>query len=490
MLFSVTDKNFKRICTLGKAINIQWDQKWYSCGQFSIQLPASVNATDDWYYVLCDERQNVGIIQQKIYSQNIKGKFLQISGFFMEHELSNVVIEHYQLERRTQLSYASDSLYRRIGFMIQKFISEKDSCFYYEDINITNAFGKYTNSASQSFDFEINNQDVMSAAFELSKTNETSFIYTAQEENFLKTLKMLPSVENTKVVFTENQLENFTVTYDESNYKNCVKVLGPTFNGEQINLDYKSEQVTEYGETERWILLDNTGMSLVKTVNDGELTYEENITDKSEVLDMLESNARAELEKYENVVNLDVKIANTGKYVYTKNFNLGDIITVRIESLGIEETRQIIGVSEVWKANKHEVYIELGESKQSNIDKAKRAVSQGSISRMSNSTEKNTLEKTTLQVASGTTGALNSVRDGTYVNGTGLLETLGKAKYIEFFDSNGLLAISATIDNSGTIKNICTRCGRIVQLHGAGAIEVNVTTPLGAPAYFKVYAYD
>ena len=390
MLFSVTDKNFKRICTLGKAINIQWDQKWYSCGQFSIQLPASVNATDDWHYVFCDERQNVGIIQQKIYSQNIKGKFLQISGFFMEHELSNVVIEHYQLERRTQLDYASDSLYRRIGFMIQKFISEKDSCFYYEDINITNAFGKYTNSASQSFDFEINNQDVMSAAFELSKTNETSFIYTAKpEENSFKTLKMLPSVKNTKVVFTENQLENFTVTYDESNYKNCVKVLGPTFNGEQINLDYKSERVTEYGETERWILLDNTGMLPVKTVNNGNLTYEENITDKSEILDMLESNARAELEKYENVVNLDVKIANTGKYVYTKNFNLGDIITVRIESLGIEETRQIIEVSEVWKANKHEIHIELGESRQSNIDKAKRAVSQGSISRMANSTNTN-----------------------------------------------------------------------------------------------------
>ena len=442
MLFSVTDKNFKRICTLGKAINIQWDQKWYSCGQFSIQLPASVNATDDWHYVFCDERQNVGIIQQKIYSQNIKGKFLQISGFFMEHELSNVVIEHYQLERRTELSYASDSLYRRIGFMIQKFILEKDSRFIYDDTNITNTFGKYTNSASQSFDFEINNQDVMSAAFELSKTNETSFIYTAKpEENSFKILKMLPSVENTKVVFTENQLENFTVTYDESNYKNCVKVLGPTFNGEQINLDYKSERVTEYGETERWILLDNTGMLPVKTVNDGKITHEENITDKSEILDMLESNARAELEKYENVVNLDVKIANTGKYVYTKNFNLGDIVTVRIESLNIEETRQIIGVSEVWKANKHEVYIELGESRQSNIDKAKRAVSQGSISKITNSTVYEA-KAAQIMVTPGVCNDDNS-RANHNVTVSGNFEN---TRYIELFTPNGTLAMSATVD--------------------------------------------
>ena len=442
MLFSVTDKNFKRICTLGKAINIQWDQKWYSCGQFSIQLPASVNATDDWHYVFCDERQNVGIIQQKIYSQNIKGKFLQISGFFMEHELSNVVIEYYQLERRTELSYASDSLYRRIGFMIQKFILEKDSCFIYDDTNITNTFGKYTNSASQSFDFEINNQDVMSAAFELSKTNETSFIYTAKpEENSFKTLKMLPSVKNTKVVFTENQLENFTVTYDESNYKNCVKVLGPTFNGEQINLDYKSERVTEYGETERWILLDNTGMLPVKTVNDGKITHEENITDKSEILDMLESNARAELEKYENVVNLDVKIANTGKYVYTKNFNLGDIVTVRIESLNIEETRQIIGVSEVWKANKHEVYIELGESRQSNIDKAKRAVSQGSISKITNSTVYEA-KAAQIMVITGTMNDSNSSSNHTMT----FSGNFSGVRYVELFAPGGILAMSATVD--------------------------------------------
>ena len=92
-------------------------------------------------------------------------------------------------------------------------------------------------------------------------------------------------------------------------------------------------------------------------------------------------------------------------------------------------------------------------------------------------------------IASGTTGGLNVVRDGLFVNDQSLVNKLGKAKYIEFFDSKGALAISATIDNSGTIKNICTRCGRIVELKdGVGVIGVNVTTPLGAPAYFKVYA--
>ncbi len=365
MVFTVADKNFNAICKLNKAINIQWIQRWYSCGQFSIQLPAnSVVVTDDWYYLICDERENVGIIQQKIYSQNLKGKFLQISGYFMEYELTNVIIEHYILKKAGGLDYAFDFLHRRIGFMIENFISEKDPIFWYED-NLTE-FGKYTNSHMQAYDFKINHQDVMSASYELSKNNETSFIYSQDDKT--KKLKMLPSVENNKVIFKEAQLENFTVTYDDSNYKNCIKVLGPTLNGEQINYEYITQ-----GEVEKWILLDNTNMSLTDEDNE---TY----LDKSDIEKTLESNAFAELQKYENITNLDIKIANTGKYVYTKDFNIGDIITIQIESLDIEETRQIIEVSEVWKANKHEVYLELGESRQTNIDKTKRAVAQGSIS--------------------------------------------------------------------------------------------------------------
>ena len=103
-----------------------------------------------------------------------------------------------------------------------------------------------------------------------------------------------------------------------------------------------------------------------------------------------------------------------------------------------------------------------------------------------------------IQVTSGATGSLNSVRDGLTVTGQPLVDTKGKVKYIEFFDKNGLLAISATVDDDNTIKNICTRCGTIAEIYygsGSGysyvsAIEVNVTTPLGAPAYYKVFAYD
>lgn len=384
MIFSVTDNEFNKICSLNKAINIQWIQRWYACGQFSIQVPAnSVEVTVNWHYLVCDERPNIGIIQQKIYSRNIKGNFLQISGYFMEFELSNVIIEHYTLKPvNTPVPNAFDYLHRRIGKMIETFISENDSRFYYNDEtseNNPNKFGKYTDVGSQTYRFEINNQDVMSAAYELSKTNETSFIYTLYED-FAKRLKMLPSVENTNIIFTEDQLENYTVTYDESNYKNCVKILGPTLNGKQIIHEYK--YISSDDDTEKWILLDNTGMSLTRTVTEGGLTYEENITDESEIQNMMETNAKAELEKYKKVVNVDVKIANTGKYVYNKDFYIGDIITVKIESLGIEESRQIIEVSEVWKTNKHEVYLELGESRQTTIDKAKRAISQGSISKI------------------------------------------------------------------------------------------------------------
>ena len=96
-----------------------------------------------------------------------------------------------------------------------------------------------------------------------------------------------------------------------------------------------------------------------------------------------------------------------------------------------------------------------------------------------------------LQIASQTTGSLNLAGNSFHVTCQTLIETSDKAKYIEFFDSKGALAISATIDSNGTTKNICTRCGRIVKLNSdVGTIEVNVTTALGSPAYYKVYIYD
>ncbi len=389
MYFIITDKNFKRICTLANAINIQWIQRWYSCGEFSIQLPAeNTNITPEWHYILCSERQNVGIIQQKIYTQNIKGKFVQISGFFMEYELSNLVVTYDEL-KHSENQY--NTLYHKIGLMIQKYISPVEKTHFeynYLANRISNTsdelkkFGKYPNKSNGNYYFEVNNQDLMSAAYEMSKMNETSFIYTVpitdiNNDNYNKTLTMLESKENADVVFTERHIKDFTITYDDSNYKNCVKVLGPVLNG----IKYDAEIVSDE-DIKRWLILDNSNMSLLDPEKKSDGTLDYNIHYTAETLpQVLKDAGTAELEKYQIILNLDIQLNSITDYEYTKDFNCGDIITVKIESLGIEETKQIIEVSEVWKSNKHEIYLELGESRQSTLDKAKRAMSKGSLSK-------------------------------------------------------------------------------------------------------------
>lgn len=385
MYFMITDKNFKRICTLTNAINIQWITRWYSCGEFSIQLSAeSTNITPEWHYILCSERQNVGIIQQKIYTQNIKGKFLQISGFFMEHELSNLMVLYHRLDSTQDWK---NVFYHQIGLMINDYVEpvEKPHFWYDSDIyHLPNSsefrkFGKYK---SGTYNFEVNNQDLMSAAFEMSKLNETSFIYTVpitdiNNDNYNKTLTMLESKENADVVFTERHIKDFTITYDDSNYKNCVKVLGPVLNGIKCDAEIVSDE-----DVKRWIILDNSNMSLLDPEKKSDGTLDHNIHYTAETLpQVLKDAGMAELEKYQKVLNLDIQLNSITDYEYTKDYNVGEIITVKIESLGIEETKQIIEVSEVWKANKHEVYLELGESRQSTLDKAKRAMSKGSLSK-------------------------------------------------------------------------------------------------------------
>ena len=389
MRFIVLDKNLNRISDLPTAINIQWIQRFYSCGQFSIQLPDTITVTDIWHYIVCDERKNTGIILQKSYTQNVKGKFIQLSGFFMEHELSDVFITNYKPVSHLQSTAYKDYLCWRIGDMIEKCTEANDPLFTYlnrSDTN-TNGFGKYT--AFPIYNFEITNQDVMSAAYELSEVNETSFIYYLnfnETDNHkkigFKQLEILESKTRNNVIFQEHQLDDLSVVYDDSNYKNCVRVLGPTINGKQIITEYKSDEVISKKEPEKWIMLDNTGLSLMKNEIDSDgLEYQTNYSE-SEIIEIMNNNAKAELLKYQRVVNISYKIIDFGNYKYLKDFSLGDFITVNINSLGIKETRQIIEIEEVWKNNQYILYMELGQSRQSIINKAARAANQGTVSRI------------------------------------------------------------------------------------------------------------
>lgn len=84
-------KNDYTICAILNPINVQWNRKYYECGDFSIQI-SSRDYLNDMTYIYFDDRPETGIIQKVEYSETVNGRFIQLSGFFLEKELDDKII--------------------------------------------------------------------------------------------------------------------------------------------------------------------------------------------------------------------------------------------------------------------------------------------------------------------------------------------------------------------------------------------------------------
>ena len=90
MEFITLDNDYQNPIWL-RPLNVQWNAKHYECGTFSIQIPTEEYETG-FAYVYCNNREQMGIIQKVNQTQNVKGKFTQLSGFFLERLLHDYVI--------------------------------------------------------------------------------------------------------------------------------------------------------------------------------------------------------------------------------------------------------------------------------------------------------------------------------------------------------------------------------------------------------------
>ena len=67
-------------------IELQWNRKYLECGSFVIYLAASDYDTDI-KYVQYSDRPETGIVQKIEYEEKVGGRFVTLSGFFINKVL-------------------------------------------------------------------------------------------------------------------------------------------------------------------------------------------------------------------------------------------------------------------------------------------------------------------------------------------------------------------------------------------------------------------
>lgn len=334
------DANFDSIGYI-KYTNLQWNRKYYECGDFSIQMVAS-QYDSKMAYIYCEDRPEAGIIQKVEYQQTIKGKIVQMSGFFLERILWDKIIYPTYYAKGTMEDAARD--------IVRKY---KDDIPLLEIGAKTLADEPKSNVVWQETGGEIG--DVLYSRLQTQQMSQRCRYSYEDNKIYYEVWKGLDRTQdqdvNNFVVFSAEfrNIQSASVTTDNSNYKNFFVVAG----ADEVQDDDSTRIVVEVdlsnGGYKKELFLDQKSMSY----NKDEQTLEEYKQS------LYEKGVETALD-YVDTFNIEVTAQNAG-FIYLEDYDLGDVCDVIISDLNLSLTARIIEVDEVVKNNQHSITLVLGD---------------------------------------------------------------------------------------------------------------------------------
>lgn len=343
MEFLTLDENFQPAAYLDP-VNVQWNREYYTAGDFSIQIPAG-QYLPAMRYLYRPDRPETGIIQKVELTQTVKGRFVQLSGFFLEAVLNDKIVY--------PTYYGKGALDAAVAGMIRQ---------YQADIPLLTV--ETPPGTAPAAVWQETGAQLGEAAFTRLQTQQRSlrcrYDY-AENKIFCSVWQGLDRTqdqsENNYVVFSNGfrNLEKLTATLDDSNYKNYA-VVGGQGEGSERLVAYADQSGGGYRR-----------MVFVDAKNE---RWDEEEQTQEEYLEALEQKGLETLLKYQNERNIEVDV-DEGTFQYLTDFDLGDLVDVQVEELGLSLQARIVSAHEVYKQNNQTITIELGDKQITSAQKAR-----------------------------------------------------------------------------------------------------------------------
>jgi hypothetical protein len=317
-------------------VNLQWRRRYYEPGEFSVQIRA-----DDYdpamRYVIATNRPEIGMIQRIYTTDTMKGRFVQMEGYFLEKALDRSVV--FPLFTRTGtppvIAQAAVSAFPPDGLTL----------------NVDAAL-----TTGTSTEVEWHGEEVGRALYDLLKTQEYSHKITLDYQANTLTYgvwrgknRTQSQTNNAFAIFSDSSaaVEEFKLTEDSSGYKNFAVIAY----GDESSPSYIYVDKRKIGEEKRQIFVDYIGSNEEKTA--------------------MRQDAAERLQQYEFIRNAELKVIQSGMF-YLKDYDLGDKCDVVNHRLQKSYEARIIEIDEVFKANQHLVSIAFGEKIPTNYSKLSR----------------------------------------------------------------------------------------------------------------------
>lgn len=324
--------------------NLQWTREYYTVGQFSVQIAAAAYKPE-MAYLYTPDRPETGIIQKVELTETVKGRFVQLSGFFLEAILNDKVVY--------PTYYAAGTIPAAVVDMLRQ---------YKDDIPLLTVADAPAVQADAATWQETGGQ-LASVAYTRLQTVQHSLRCRYDYQANTITAEVWQGLDRTQeqtanpfVTFSDGfgNLTQVDASLDRSNYKNYAVVVGQ---------DQAENRKVAYAD------LSGGGYKRVVYVDARSELWDQEKQTETEYLAGLEQKGLDTLLGYTVIRNVDIQAA--GGFVYLKDWDLGDRVDAIVEDIGLAMQARIVTVREVFKKNDHTVEIELGDKKLTQLQKAR-----------------------------------------------------------------------------------------------------------------------
>ena len=325
--------------------NLQWTREYYQVGQFSVQIAAAYY-DPAMAYLYTPDRPETGIIQKVELTETVKGRFVQLSGFFLEAILNDKVVY--------PTYYANGSIPTAVVAMLRQ---------YKDDIpllTVADAPAALTDAAT----WQETGGQLATVAYTKLQTVQHSLRcrYDYQENTITAEVwqgldRTQEQTDNPFVTFSDGfgNLAQVDASVDRSNYKNYAVVAGQ---------DQAENRKVAFAD------LSGGGYKRILYVDARSEPWDPEKQTEAEYLAGLEQKGLDALLNYTVIRNVDIQAAASG-FVYLEDWDLGDRVDAIVADIGLAVQARIVTVREVFKQNNHTVEIELGDKKLTQLQKAR-----------------------------------------------------------------------------------------------------------------------
>lgn len=358
----ILNENFETLGVVSVFNTLLWTRRYYDAGVFELHAPADFfGLMNTGRYLYRNDRKELGVIREVKFARNDKGAgTAYCKGYFAESLLNNRVIN-----TSVNMTGTPEAISRAL---IQKYlISPSDSGRKFPQIVLGASAGLGT-----SITVESTGGDLGLKLYEIEKTQELShrLVYdyltnTLAFEVWQGKDRTDSQTANSWAIFADSyyNIKNAIYDRDEGSYRNYAYVAGEGEGAARtiVEVDIRGSSVEERRE----LYVDARDLQSIWQDDSGT----EHRYTAAQYRAMLRQRGLEKLAEYEKVETVSSDVDPEANLVYMTDFDLGDLCTYRYTEVGIETTKRITEVQEVYEGSKQTLSVTFGAGAATSITK-------------------------------------------------------------------------------------------------------------------------